>query len=128
MISLKRQRTAPPVSPPNLRTCSITDNLAGPQGMIPSLLFDLQIQGAAVLTLLVLHLTYGRNKQVLLLVLSLCPPFWPARAAQLQGQVREEQVWLLTTGTAADVTKPLATSSCLPASRTTQAQIVPGTY
>lgn len=59
----------------------------------------MQILGAAILILLVLHLAYGRCKQVLLCSPCAHPSCLP-RFHKCSGQavVREEQVLLLTTG------------------------------
>lgn len=62
----------------------------------------MQILGAAILILLVLHLACGRNKQVLLCLCS--PRAHPSRLPRLHKRsgravVREEQVLLLATGT-----------------------------
>lgn len=69
--------------------------------MIPLLLFDMQIWGAAILTLLFfLHLAYGKHKQVLH-VLQRLPPSLP-RVAQPQRMGRgpqEEQALLPAMGT-----------------------------
>lgn len=83
-----------------VRTCSITDNLARPKGMVSLLLFDMPILGAAILILLVLHLAYGKHKQVL--PCSPCAhPFCLPRLHNCSGwaTVREEQVLLPAIGT-----------------------------
>lgn len=67
--------------------------------MVSLLLFDMQILGAAILILLVLHLAYGTNKQVLLSSPCAHPSCLP-RLHNCSGRavVQEEQVLLLTTG------------------------------